>query len=217
MNPDEYEIVGEHFRWIRATSEIEDSRNESRRPDSDYTAKVDVYEDRVLYWFLDIAKGHVANGTAAGDYVPLSIALAYVEGSEQYRQGKRTPQKQSAVWFKAGLRRIFPKAPPAAVDRLWDAVRNGLFHDGFTRDPTLLSHGQPGVVGIVGRYLIINPATFVGGVLRDFDAYVRLLRDKPSGTAAVNFRKLWDQQWDATSPNQALHPTPAVEIVSRRG
>lgn len=198
MNPDEYEIIGEHFWWIRATSEIEDIRNGSRRPESAYDAKVDVYEDRVLFWFLDIAKSHIANGTAPGDYVALLIALAYIEGVEQYRQGKPTPKGKSSKWFKTGIRRIFPHVAPDAVDRLWVAARNGLFHDGFTKGPTLVSHGQPGEMAIVDGYLIINPATFVGAVIRDFKSYVHMLREEPSGVAARKFSALWDDQWNAT-------------------
>lgn len=142
MTPDRNQIVGENYRWIAVTSEIEDLRDGSRRPDSSYDAKVDVYEDRVLYWFLDIAKSHVANGTAPGDYVALAIAIAYIEGVEQYRRGQMTPQHKSGEWFKSGVRRIFPKASAEAVNRLWSAVRNGLFHNGFTTGPTLLAHGQ---------------------------------------------------------------------------
>jgi hypothetical protein len=198
MTPDEYEIIGEHFRWIRATSEIEDIRNGNRRPESAYDAKVDVYEDRVRFWFLDIARSHVAKGTAPGDYVALLIALAYVEGIEQYRRGKPTPTGKSGEWFKAGVWRIFPHVAPDAINKLWVAARNGLFHDGFTKGPTLVSHGQSGVIAIVGRYLKINPATFVGGVIGDFESYVRMLRNDPSGKTAANFRAVWDNQWSAT-------------------
>lgn len=198
MHPDEHEIIGEHFRWIRATAEIEDIRDGSRRPDSAYDAKVDVYEDRVQFWFLEIAKSHVANGTAPGDYVALSIALAYIEGVEQYRQGISTPPGNSGAWFKASVQRIFPWVAPDAVNRPWVSARNGLFHDGFTKGPTLVSHGQPDVIAIVDRYLIINPATFVGGVIADFKSYVSTLRTDPSGITARNFSALWDDQWMAT-------------------
>ena len=200
MNPDEYEIVGEHFRWIKATSEIEDARarDGSRRSDSEYSAKVDVYEDRVRYWFLDIAKSHLANGSAPGDYVGLSIGLAYIEGVEQYRQGKPTPRKQSGQWFKASARRLFPLADDQAVNRLWGAVRNGLFHSGFTKGPTLLSHDRPDAIAISGHYLIINPTRFVDVVIEDFKSYIDVLRDNPSGDEAAKFVALWDNQWNAT-------------------
>jgi hypothetical protein len=198
MKPDEDEIIGEHFRWIRATSEIEDTRDGRRRRESEYDAKVDVYEDRVRFWFLDIAKSHVARGMAPGDYVALLIALAYVEGVEQYRRGKPTPGMQSGEWFKAGVSRIFPDATPDARNRLWSAARNGLFHIGFTKGPTLVSHDQPRAIAIVGRYLKINPAAFVGGVIKDFEAYVRMLRDDPLGGAAAKFTAVWDHQWHAT-------------------
>lgn len=198
MEPDENQIIGEHFLWIAATSEIEDRRDGSRRPDTAYDAKVDVYEDRVLFWFLDIAKSHVSHGTAPGDYIALSIAIAYIEGVEQYRRGERTPQHKSGEWFKSGVRRIFPKASGDAVDRLWSAVRNGLFHNGFTTGPTLVAHDQIDVLAIRGRHLVIDPARFVGAIIRDFSSYVGTLRADPSGSMAANFSTVWDDQWSAT-------------------
>src|SRR5688572_10635559 len=118
------EIVGEHFLWIKETSEIEDVRKGSRRPDSNYEAKVDVYEDRVRSWFLEIAKSLVKEGQAPGDYVALSIALAYIEGIEQYRHGKSTPIGMSGKWFKAGVLRVFPSVTPNMAERLWVGARN---------------------------------------------------------------------------------------------
>jgi hypothetical protein len=76
MTANRIEIVSERFRWHSDTSEIEDARDNTRRKDSDYSAIVDVYEDRVRSWFLDIAVRETERQNAPGDYVALAVALA---------------------------------------------------------------------------------------------------------------------------------------------
>jgi hypothetical protein len=139
-----------------------------------------------------------ASGPWAEDYVALSIALAYLEGVEQYRRGQTTPSRKSGEWFKASARSVFPTVPPEAIDRLWTAVRNGLFHTGFTKGPTLLSYDHPEALKIDGKYLRINPASFVRAVLTDFDQYIRHLRFNSSDETAKRFEKLWDEIWNET-------------------
>lgn len=198
MANDRVEIVGQHYRWHETSREIEDIRDRSRRPDSSYLAKVDVYEDRVKGWFLDIAHGHIAAGQAPGDYVALSVALQYVEGVEQYRRGRPTPDRESGEWFKASAQRLFPTANPDSIKRLWTAVRNGLFHSGFTKGPTLLSHEYLHAMAVSEGYLRINPARFIDTVVDDFEHYVAALRDEPESELATHFEALWDEVWKRT-------------------
>src|SRR5438034_8816347 len=84
--------VSKNYLWHEIDREFEDLRTGARRGDSSYEAKVDVYEDRVRTWFLDWAvklvdTDLINDGVSAGDYVTLSVALAYIEGAEQYRRG----------------------------------------------------------------------------------------------------------------------------------
>jgi hypothetical protein len=90
-----------------------------RRSDSLYEAKVDVYEDRVQTWFLDWAANLVNQENFAGDYVALCVALAYIEGVEQYRRGTdRPPEGMVGKWLQDSATRILPGAPQPAIDRL---------------------------------------------------------------------------------------------------
>jgi len=191
------EIVSENYRWHESGREFEDMRDGRRYPDSSYSAKVNVYDDRVRNWFLDLAVRQTAAGSDPGDYVALSIALAYLEGVEQYRRGEGK-QTGSTERFKSSARRVFPAALPDAIDRLWTAVRNGLFHSGFTEGPTLLSHDYDEALTIFGRYLRINPAKFVKAVVQDFNNYIQELRAGPSSDLARRFVQLWDERWDQT-------------------
>jgi hypothetical protein len=197
------EIVSERFHWHSATDQIEDVHNRTLRPASDYSAKVDVYEDRVRKWFLDIALRETGESDAPGDYVALSIALAYVEGVEQYRRGAAAPQRQRGMWFRESAARIFPLARPDALNQLWKAVRCSLFHSGFTEGPVLVSRQSDEALSEFRGFLYINPAAFVRAVLNDFDQFLRELREKPNDTIARNFQTLWDKRWEVTEPLQA--------------
>lgn len=196
--PDRVEIVSERFRWHSATDEIEDISTKTKRLASDYSAKTDVYGDRVRCWFLDVARQHIDGGSSPADYVALAIALSYVEGIERFRQGVEAPPGQSGVWFKASLRRIFPDVSEEVAHRVWTAVRCGLFHSGFTDGPTLVSHERPRAVEVSGGYLYLNPALVLQAVNGDFSAYVADLRANPDADLSIKFVRLWDERWDAT-------------------
>lgn len=198
MSEGNCEIIGENFLWDSTTSEIVDRRDGSRRPDTKFEAKVDVYEDRVQTWFLDIADRLTKENDSPGDYVAVAVALAYVEGVEQFRRGKKTPDKSSGRWFKTSARRIFSPVTDEALNRLWTAVRCGLFHSGFTNGPVLLSPDRDRAIEVSEGYLWINPSRLVACVDEDFRQYIQLLRAHHERGLAKKFESLWDQRWQAT-------------------
>src|SRR5205807_9374736 len=106
--------------------------------------------------FLGFAQASVADRLSPAVYVGLSIALAYIEGVEQYRSGADTPQREAGEWFKRSARRILPTAAPEAIDRLWTDARCGLFHCGFTRGRTYLSSDYGSALAIFQGQLRIN-------------------------------------------------------------
>jgi hypothetical protein len=191
-------IVSEKYRWNEETGHIINIKDGCRYPDTSYEAKVNVYEDRVRSWFLNLAIEQVSKGQSPADYVALSIALAYIEGVEQYRQGSMTPRSKSAEWFKKSVERIFPTATTETIERLWTEARCGLFHCGFTNGLTYLSHGNPNALEIKGNRLNINPEKFVRAVDDDFNMYIAELRLNPDGELGKHFKMFWDDQWEKT-------------------
>jgi hypothetical protein len=191
-------IVSEKYLWHEKSKEFANIKDGTRHSDSLYEAKVDVYEDRVRSWFLDLAVAHLANGQNPADYVALSIALAYIEGVEQYRRGSETPRGSAKKWFKSSAQRIIPSATEDALDRLWKEARCGIFHSGFTNGPTYLSHDNPNTIEISQDRLNINPKMFVNAVNDDFSSYILELRAKPEDTLGKNFVKQWDTCWEAS-------------------
>ena len=76
MQNNRIELVSENYRWHESNNEIEDWRTGKRRPYSEYKSKVNVYEDRVRTWFLDLAIKETAVEPSPGDYVAVSIVIA---------------------------------------------------------------------------------------------------------------------------------------------
>lgn len=190
--------VSEHLRWDETNNELVDFRSvpPARYSAASFEAKVAVYEDRVRTWFLEVAQTMVANGQAREDYVALSIGLAYIEGVEQYRQGKSTPIRLANNWFKTSAKRIFAAVPEEVIERLWKEVRCGLFHSGFTDGRTYLSHDFSPAIAIIQDKLEINPARFITAVASDFSLYLEHLRDPDNEDMRQRFIKLWDHRWE---------------------
>lgn len=194
---DRIENIGENYEWCEKSAEIVHKTTGCRRHDSDYSAKVDVYEDRVKGWFLDVVTPYVIPESSPGDYLAVMVALSYIEGVEQYRKGEDS-KSSSCRCFKVSSCRIFPEASEEAIDRLWRDVRNGMFHDGFTKGPTLLSHDGRLAICIENKYLRINPMLLLKGVIDDFKQYIAQLRETPDSSLARNFSNHWDTHWKNT-------------------
>ncbi|QEM67060.1 hypothetical protein FO488_02055 [Geobacter sp. FeAm09] len=189
-------FVSENFRWYEASNEFVDIRDKSRYPDTEFEVKVKVYEDRVTNWFLGLAKPMVKY-QSPHDYVALSIALSYIEGVEQFREGKSTPRVKSGAWFTKSAKRIFPTAAEDAIKRLWEEARCGLFHCGFTDGKTYVSHNHSEALEIVGDHLNINPQKFVEATILDFEKYIiHLFKSKNGDDIRHNFITHWDDRWE---------------------
>jgi len=189
--------VSKNYRWDEDRCEFWHIGNKLRRSDRLYEARVDVYEDRVKTWFLEPAATLLGREDYAGDYVALSMAVAYIEGVEQYRRGDETPRGDSTAWFKASAKRIFSKADDDALKMLWESVRVGLFHSGFTTDRVYLNRDQAEALTLTAdRVLRINARLFMQSVMKDFEDYISNLRSYPVGTLAQNFESLWEQWWE---------------------
>lgn len=192
--------VSKNFRWYEQEKKFRDVRTDALRSDSDYEAKLDVFEDRVQGWFLDCSTSLLGQSNFAGDYVALSVALPYIEGVEQYRQGSDTPEYQAGAWFRRSAKRILAPASTEEIAMLYRSARNGLFHSGFTTGRVYLNYDVPTALSLMRTpektsELRINPRLFVRSVDKDFSAYVEDLRRSSSSQAAKRFEKLWDERW----------------------
>jgi hypothetical protein len=126
--------------------------------------KILVYEDRVTGWFLNYGRMLQEHHNAA--FVVLQVALAQVEGIEQYHRGESS-EGQSSDFFRSGLKKIF-SLTDADDPWLWDFyrfVRCGLFHDGMTRPRVLIENRFPRALEFDGKCIRISPNKFLDAVI----------------------------------------------------
>jgi hypothetical protein len=190
--------ISEHYDWRQSDDTIRVRGHDSGRPASCFTAKVDVFEDRVRGWFLDVARELLGSAPSPGDYVAVSILLAYVEGIEQFRQGQNTPDKKAREWFSTSLKRILGTGDEELVKQMWKRGRNGLFHDSFTKEQTVLSRDSIEAATVNDEVLRINPVALARTVYSDFETYIAQLRKDPDGDLSARFQVLWDARWESS-------------------
>lgn len=156
------------------------------------STKVSIYEDRVRTWFLDIAKRLERNNEAG--FVILSIAVAYIEGNQQFREGKSS-RNHSKKFFVRGVQRIFEKedVPKDILEQYYYRIRCWLFHEGMTGKNVAISGEFDRPIahagGSDGR-IEINPHLFLDRIISDFDEYVKQLKSD-SKPLVESFEKKW--------------------------
>lgn len=163
---------------------------------SDIKTKILIYEDRVKTWFLEIAESLKKDNEAG--FVILSIAIAYIEGNQQFRDGKSS-HNQSKKFFIKGMRRIFDKAnvPESILKSYYDQIRCGLFHDGMTKKNVVISGEFPNPINYIGNQngqgglIKINPHKFLDKIKEDFEEYVSQLKDGSVPEIVRNFETRW--------------------------
>ena len=89
--------------YYAINNEIYDKRNVngSSLNLNDVQTKIKIYEDRVSGWFLEIAEKLKSDNEAG--FVILSMAIAYIEGNQQFREGKMS-ENNSKKFFIKGLK-----------------------------------------------------------------------------------------------------------------
>lgn len=158
--------------------------------------KIDIYQARVEGWFFEVAHQLVKHGMNPGDYMAIMVGLSYLEGVQQFREGKETPDRKAGEWFKAGAKRVFAGQNDAVINRLWKEARCGLFHAGFTKGKIYLSHDNSEAIKMDGDFLYINPKEFLNCVSRDLEQYIKDLRNSANTDLRSKFETLWDFLWD---------------------
>jgi hypothetical protein len=153
---------------------------------NDLDVKILIYEDQVKAWFLEIAK-RLKQDNEAG-FTILQIAVSYIEGNQQYREGKLSYGNSQSFFIK-GMRRIFDKenVPKTVLSFFYDQVRCGLFHDGITKKNVLISCELPDPVRNINGKIMINPHKFLDKIKEDFDNYVNQLKNKENIESRTNF------------------------------
>jgi hypothetical protein len=168
-----------------------DNRTEKKYRKDDINTGILVYEDRVNGWFLEYGRMLQAHHDAG--FVVLQIAVAQIEGIEQYRRGESSDNK-SKYFFSAGLKRIFSltAADDTWIEDFYKFCRCGLFHDGMTRKRVFIENRLPLPLEHKNDQIFVSPNKFLDAVSVYFSKYVGELKDPRNIDLRDKFKRIWD-------------------------
>jgi hypothetical protein len=150
-----------------------------------------VYEDAVKGWFLEYARKLREDGNSG--FVVLQIAMAQIEGIEQYYSGILS-EGGSKDFFIRGMKRMLnikDSAYDSKLRNLYKKCRCGLFHDGMTRQGVVLSHDVSGPIGFGDDgTLYISPFKLLNVVYSFFIQYIVDLKNPANLELRTNFEKV---------------------------
>ncbi len=153
--------------------------------------KIFIYERQVLDWFINIAEqlGPFENSI----FVILMIAVSYIEGVEQYRNGYSS-NNMSRDLFTKGLKRIFhaESITDYNATNLYRHLRCGLFRNGMTGDAIVLNQTFNHAIEFSEKGTIdINPNIFLERIKEDFKNYINALQDTGNIILRENFNQMF--------------------------
>lgn len=182
-------FISKNFKWDEQRGEIVlfDTRNHTTCNPHDINVKIDIYEDRVNGWFLNI--GRLLMNDPYSEFVMLQIAIGYIEGNQQLREGTNS-RGQSGSFFARGVRRIFAvNGKDAKI--LYQEVRCGLFHQGMTSKKVLLSCDFDNPITHRDGGIYINSHLFFERVIDDFQGYIQALKVVSNEELRRNFERMF--------------------------
>lgn len=182
---------------------------------------VDIWEDRIWGWQLEHAERLLGQGHDAA-FAALHLAVAFVEPYEVFRAGESSDGK-SRRFFKSGFSRIFNASQPpltpaqldAAADALYTEVRCGLFHGGMTGTKVYVSNAVSGIEVQLApstntvRQILLNPESFVRGIVREFRQFVARLRN-PADPEYLVLKANFEKAWHLVHAGKVSHQPGAV-------
>ncbi len=152
--------------------------------------KIAIYERQVTEWFIKPAI-KLSKNIDEG-FICLMICLSYIEGVEQYRQGKNS-KGNSSIFFKSSLNRIYTNVfSNSELQNIFDEARNGLFHDGMSRGSVIISNTYAKSIEFNSDELLINPQMLIADIKQDFESYIQELY------TVEESRKLFDKLFSVT-------------------
>jgi len=166
--------------------------------------KIDLFEDRVLGWHLEIArcmitinedKGNKYSETMAhSGFALLSVIFNYFEMIGKY---KNPDVNKPRELFYLGFEDVYPEySNPNCAKNLYEEGRCGMYHSGITGKGIDISGGyQKSIIYEGKRNLVhINPHILVRDLIKHFSNYIDKLRNsKQSDSLIENFEKAFSK------------------------
>jgi len=156
-------------------------------------SRIRIYQRQVEGWFLCPARKLLEEMQDQASFAVLGICFAYLEGVQQYREGRPSERGESKEFFSRSFARVFDSCQLSSrhIDTLYSDGRCGLFHDGMTRSQVIydLEQRQPFATRENGLQdlVIFHPGLLLKGVEDDFLRYIQQLKTVPTSTERDNF------------------------------
>jgi hypothetical protein len=168
--------------------------------DPNLDQKIDIFEDRVMGWQIDIAEelhrliddpsNHGTTIQHAG-FAILLVLFSYFEMITQYKRGTDS-HGRSTDFITKGLEDVFPRKFNRNERRdIAELVRNGLYHSTFTKKGVLLDGKYPESLAIQGGVVLVNPHKMVDDIKSHFENYIADLRSRKDATEVSNFEDMY--------------------------
>lgn len=172
--------------------------------DQNLKGKIIIYEDRVKGWFLDHARSLLKEKHA--DFVVLMICTSFLEGYQQFKEGISS-KSQSQEMIKRALGSMFQISDKQkwVLDIFVEGVRNGLFHDGMTKERISLNRDSQAPIIIkedFGGMILINPILFFWVIEEDFKEYIDNLKNPENKELREKFEKHWNEKHPLSYSNK---------------
>jgi hypothetical protein len=159
----------------------------------------------------EFANEHSTSPLKESGYAILSIVSAYFEMVEQLSTGTHSDGGKSREFFVRGFRKVYPcfGGSNKQIEDIYGRIRCGMYHNGMTREGTVLSRDYKCGFQICGTEIRINPALVVEDVKRHFCCvFLQRLRD-PCSCERQQFAKM--------APGLGLEMSPTTSTTTTRG
>lgn len=153
--------------------------------------KIYVYQRQVDEWFLKRAARLCQR--EHNNFIVVMIAISYIEGVEQYRNG-RLSNGRSKQYFLDGMKRIFRlnNVTDDQLETMYKHLRCGLFHNGMSGDSVVLNTTLEDAIIFSNRGTIdINPKLFLNFIINDFNQYINELNNQNNTVLRNNFDSMF--------------------------
>ena len=213
--------VSEVHYFDEVQNQVQISRQGEWLPYDNIELKIDIFENRTKSWFLNHAHKLIEteiseNGDSKtpGEYAAMVLACSQLEGFQKFREGF-VENNLSRFYFCKSIMKIFLNYSDEELrdltsmetiteknllnlSNLYENIRCGLFHAGFTDGKIYLnsSYIYKDAINNEDTNIIINPREFVEKIIEYFKDYVEELRNRQNKTLRENFEKRWDHLWN---------------------
>lgn len=166
--------------------------------------KIDLFEDRVLGWHLEIAECMITINEDKNSkyskimehngFAVLSVIFNYFEMITKY---KNPNVSRSKKLFYLGLEDVYPEYKNTkCAENLYKNGRCAMYHSGITGKGIAISGGYKESIVCEGKrkVIYINPHKLVKDLIKHFSIYITKLRNsKPTDSIIKNFEKAFSK------------------------